>query len=263
MKICVFSEFVMYRWKQILILCLCLIGFSSNVFAETKLIIVTGEIPPLISRQPENSFLTEIFQAVEKEMGVSFVFKFLPWKRCELHIKKLKAWGAIPYVRTPEREKTYDFSERLFETGSKLFGYTSERKMKNISYTELSELKKYKIGGVRGYWYEKMFNDAGIKLELVTNEDQNLKKLRAGRIDFAPLDETAGWHMIRSLFPEESGNFFTLTKPLRVKDSFLMTSKQYPDGQELLTRFNTALKKIKENGVFQKISDKRRIFVTY
>ncbi len=232
---------------------------SSNVFAETELIIVTGEIPPMISEQLENSFLTEIFQAVGREMNVSFVFRFIPWKRCEIEIKQLRAWGAIPYVRTPEREEIYDFSERLYESGSVLFGY----KTGNISYTELRELKNYKIGGVSGYWYEKMFHDAGIELEFVTNEEQNLRKLWGGRIDFAPMNETAGWHMIRNMNLEEIENFFTLEKPLHVSDSFLMTSKLYPDGQELLSRFNTALRKIKENGVFQEIADKRGIYVTY
>ena len=264
MKKYAFSEFVMCRWKQIVIFTLsCVIGFSTDVFAETTLIIVTGEIPPMISEQPENSFLTEIFQEVGKEMDVKFVFQFLPWKRCELYITELKAWGAIPYVKTPEREQIFDFSERLVNATSKLFGYSSDEKMRNISYTELNELKKYRIGGVRGYWYEKMFQDAGIKLDIVTNEEQNIKKLQAGRIHFAPMNETPGWHMIGKLFPEESGKFFTLTKPLRAKDNFLMTSKQYPNGQELLTRFNAALKKIKQNGVFQKIADKRGMKVAY
>ncbi len=250
-------------WKLLFIFIACLPGMASAGGAETSLVIATGEIPPMISEEPENSFLTEIFQELGKEMGVKFVFKFMPWKRCELAVKELNAWGAIPYVKTPERELVFDFSERLVTTTSKFFGYSSEEKMKNISYTELGDLQNYRIGGVRGYWYEKMFYDAGIEPELVTNEEQNIKKLRAGRIDLAPLDETSGWHMIKELFPEESGKFFTLTRPLRTKDSFLITSKQYPDGQELLTKFNAALKKVKDNGVFQQLVEKYGIVLTY
>jgi polar amino acid transport system substrate-binding protein len=250
--------------KKLFIIWVCTIGFSSHAFAETELIIVTGEIPPVISEQSDKSFLTAVFQAVEKEMGVKFVFRFLPWKRCEQSVEELKAWGAIPYVRTPEREKKFDFSERLFNSSSKLFGYSPDGKIKDISYTELSDLKKYRIGGVRGYWYEKKFRDAGIELELVTTEEQNFKKLGSGRVDLVPIDETSGWYIIKNLFPkEESGKFFTLTKPFHTKDCFLMTSKQYPNGQELLKKFNTALKKIKDNGDFQKIADKFGVLITY
>lgn len=254
----------MLTLKQIFIICVCMIGFSSYAAAQTELVIVTGEIPPLISEQPEKSFLTAVFQAVEKEMGVKFVFQFMPWKRCEQSVEELKAWGAIPYVRTPEREKIFDFSDRLFNSSSKLFAYSSDGKIRDISYTELSDLKKYRIGGVRGYWYEKKFREAGIELELVTSEEQNLKKLGAGRVDLVPIDETAGWDIIKRLFPkEEVGKFFTLTKPFHTKDCFLMTSKQYPNGQELLTKFNTALKKVKDNGDFQKLADKFGVLLTY
>lgn len=254
----------MLTLKQIFIICVCMIGFSSHAFAETELIIVTGEIPPFISEQAEKSFLTAVFQAVEKEMGVKFVFRFLPWKRCEQAVEEMTAWGAIPYVRTPEREKLFDFSEKLYTRQSKLFGYSPDGKIRDISYTELSDLKKYSIGGVRGYWYEKKFRDAGIELDLVTTEEQSFKKLGAGRVDLVPADETAGWYIIKSLFPkEEIGKFFTLTKPLQVGDLFLMTSKQYPNGQELLTKFNTALKKIGESGEFQKMTDKFGVLITY
>lgn len=233
----------MATWKVVLLLSACVLGMASTGRAEPTLVITTGEIPPAISEQPDKSFLTAVFQAVEKEMGVKFVFQFMPWKRCEQTVEELKAWGAIPYVR-------------LFNSASKLFGYSADGTRKTISYTELSELKHYKIGGVRGYWYENMFHDAGIELELVTDEEQNVKKLQAGRIDLAPLDETAGWYMIKSLFPEEREKFFTLTPPLSVKDCFLMTSKQYPETQHLLTQFNAALKTIKDNGIFQQLMEK-------
>jgi polar amino acid transport system substrate-binding protein len=70
--------------------------------------------------------------------------------------------------------------------------------------------------------------------------------------------------MIRTLFPpEEVEKFFTLEKPLHVGANYLMTSKQYPDGQNLLARFNAALKTIQENGVYQHIADQHGLVLTY
>lgn len=246
----------MTTWKRIILLSACVLGMVSIGRTETTLVIVTGEIPPTISAQPDQSFLTAVFQAIEQEMGVKFVFQFRPWKRCERAVEELKAWGTIPYIRTSEREKKFDFSDRLYSNAVKFFGYSAGGTKKTMFYTELSDLKPYKVGGVRGYWYENVFREAGIDLELVSNEAQNVKKLKNGRIDLAPFDETPGWYMIKGLFPEDWEKFFTLEKPLTVVDCYLMTAKQSPETQHLLNQFNVALKTIKDNGTFQQLMKK-------
>ncbi len=252
-------------WKHFLILSVCLIGFASTGMAETTLIIATGEYPPYISERPEDSFLTDIFHEIGKEMGVTFTFKFLPWKRCEFAVEGLDVWGAIPYSRNPEREQKFYFSDYLYVGQTLFFAYSPDGRKPQISYTELTDLKDYRIGGVIGYYYETWFRDAGLNVEYVASEEQNFRKLQAGRIDLFPVGEGTGWYRIKALFPpEEVGKFFTLTKPLRAGGGdFLMTSKQYPDTQNLLTRFNFALKTIKDNGFYQKILDQHGVVVTY
>ena len=141
----------MSTWRLFFILCACVTGFASKVSAETTLIIATGELPPYVSENRKESFLTEVLHEVAREMDVTFVFKFMPWKRCESAVEKLEAWGAIPYVRTPEREKKFYFSEKLFIRQAKFFFYSPGGTHKQIPYAGLSDLKGYIIGGVRGY----------------------------------------------------------------------------------------------------------------
>lgn len=254
----------MGTWKQFLILSVCLLGCASTGMAETTLIIATGELPPYVSERPEESFLTDLFQEVAKEMGVTVTFQFLPWKRCEAYVEDLKVWAAIPYVPTPEREKKFDFSKPLYLKETKFFYYSPDGKPKHIPYAELSDLKHYRIGGVRGYFYEPMFREAGIPLDFVNQEEQNFRKLQDERVDLVPALETLGWHMIKKLFPpEEVEKFFTLEKPLDVGANYLMMSKQYPDGQQLLAQFNAALKKIQESGVYQHIAEQHGLVLTY
>ncbi|MHC1728271.1 MAG: substrate-binding periplasmic protein [Syntrophobacteraceae bacterium] len=248
---------------RVLILSLCVIGFSCKGLAVTTLVIATGEHPPYVSENQKESFMTEVLHEVAHEMGVRFEFRFMPWKRCELAVEKLEAWGAIPYVITPEREKKFDFSERLYNKQSKFFFYSRSGTYKQIPYADLSDLKGYRIGGVRGYYYEQAFLEAGLDVEYVTAEELNFRKLQAGRVDLIPAEVVLGFHIIRKLFPLEVGNFFTLSKPLDASGNYLMTSKQYPDSQNLLTKFNVALKKIKGNGVYQRILDKHAVVLTY
>lgn len=253
----------MLTYRLFIILIVCVIGYSSQGLAETTLIIATGELPPYVSKNPKESVMTEVLYEVAHEMGVTFVFRFMPWKRCESAVEKLEAWGAIPYVLTPEREKKFYFSDKLFNREGKFFYYSRNGTHKQIPYAGLSDLKGYIIGGVRGYYYEQSLLEAGLHVEFVTADEQNIWKLRAGKVDLVIADEVVGYYIIRKRFPLEVGNFFTLLKPLDVIGDYLMTSKKYPDTQKLLTQFNMALKKIKENGVYQRILDKQGVVLSY
>jgi len=253
----------MLTWKKLFMLGVCLLGFSSKGMAETTLVIATGELPPYVSQNKNESYLTEVLHEVAREMGVKFVFKFMPWKRCESAVEKLEAWGAIPYVPTPERKEKYFFSDKLFNRQAKFFYYSPTGKSKQIPYSDLSDLKNYIIGGVRGYYYEQPLLKAGLNVEFVTSDEQNFRKLREGKVDLIPSDEVVGFYIIRKRFPLEANNFFVLSKPLDASGDHLLTSKKYPDTQRLLTKFNAALNKIKKNGVYQKVLDKHGVVLTY
>jgi polar amino acid transport system substrate-binding protein len=166
-------------------------------------------------------------------------------------------------VLTPERKKTYDFSDKLFNREGKFFYYNQKGTPKQIPFAVLSDLKGYIIGGVIGYYYEKTLHDAKLNVEYVTEDEQNFWKLRAGKVDLIIADEVVGRYIIRKRFPLDVGKFFTLSKPLDVIGDYLITSKKYPDTQKLLLKFNMALEKIKGNGVYQRILDKHGVVLTY
>jgi polar amino acid transport system substrate-binding protein len=253
----------MPTWRIFIILIGCVMGYSSQGWAETTLIIATGELPPYVSKNPKESVMTEVLHAVAKEMGVTIEFRFMPWRRCESAVENLEAWGAIPYVLTPEREKKYYFSEKLFNREGKFFYYSKRGAPKHIPYAGLSDLKGYIIGGVRGYYYEQTLLEAGLQVEFVTTDEQNFWKLRTGKVDLIIADGVVGSYVIRKRFPQEAGHFLMLRKPLDVIGDYLMTSKQYPNTQNLLTEFNMALKKIKATGVYQRILDQYGVVLTY
>lgn len=254
----------MSNLKLIFLLCFFIIVFTLTGWSETKLVIATNELPPFVSSDQDESFLTDLLMEIGREIGVTFDFQFMPWKRCEIMVDELKAWGAIPYVPTPEREQKYYFSDRLYLRQSKFFLYNSDGIKKQIVFNSLSDLKSYRIGGVLGYYYEKQFSEAGLTVDYVKSEEQNFKKLAVGRVDMIPADQTTGWYLVKKLFPSSDyKNFFVLDKPFNESGNFLITSKKYKDSQKLLINFNSALEKIKNNGVYQKIVKKHNITMIY
>ncbi len=247
---------------QLAVLCAGIVVHSSNGLAEI-LVIATGELPPYVSRNPKDSFLTAVLTEVGHEMGVTFEFRFMPWKRCEAAVEGLEAWGAVPYVPTPERKVKFHFSDKLFNRQMRFYRYVSNGEKKEIPYSELRDLKEYVIGAVRGYYYEHWLRDAGLRVEYVTEDGRNFVKLRKGKVDLILSDEAVAAHIIRNEFPTDAQKFVALSKPLDASGDYLITSKNYPKTQYFLGKFNISLAKIKSNGTYQRILDKYRVEITY
>jgi len=243
------------RTAQVLRLLLVLAACTgSSAFGQTVLVIATNENPPTVSRNPRESFLTQILDEAAKSMGVRFDYQFMPWKRCEMALDRGEAWGAIPYIPTEERMVRYFFSEPLYWRRASLFLHDPGGKRRSVAFKALSDLKGYRIGGVLGYYYESLFREAGLSVEYVASDEQNFRKLAVGRLDLVPADCATGWRMIKSLFPPaDRRNFYTLKKPISQSGVFLMVSRTYPGAEMHLIHFNEALRRMKGDGTFEKI----------
>ncbi len=87
---------------------------------------------------------------------------------------------------TDERSKTYYYSDPYMESLTGFF----VRKSSNIKWKVLEDLKPYRIGTVADNSYSLEFDKADfLKIETVSHEIQNLKKLLKKRIDITVLDK--------------------------------------------------------------------------
>ncbi len=184
-------------WIFLLLLVFSFSGSSISIAQLREITLVTGEWSPYTSESIEGrGVFTEIVSAAFKEMGLKPVYIFLPWKRAEKMVQMGEVFAAFPYIMTDTREEMFDFSERVaFSTGR--FFYCTKHFSQEIPYKTLSDLKPYKVGGVRGYWYETLFNKALLDTSYVNTEKQIIAMLYMNRVDLAPLDEWVGWHLIR------------------------------------------------------------------
>lgn len=232
---------------------------------DQTLVVVTNEYPPYVFADRDQSFLPDLLTAVGREMGVRIDVQIMPWKRGEHEVKELNVWGAVPYVRTPERDKIYDFSAPLYRSTSDFFAYSKDGTKPDIPYETLADLRQYRIGGIQGYYYQKMFKEAGLDVDYALNEEQNFQRLQLGRIDLFPAATTVGWYIVYKMFPpDQAAKFYTLKKPLVPgKPLSVMISKQYPGGAKLLTRFNAALARVRANGTYDRLVDKYKLVLRY
>ncbi|WP_404425747.1 substrate-binding periplasmic protein [Thalassospira australica] len=235
------------------------------VHAGETLVIVTNDYPPYARANAPQSFLPDLFDAIGREMNVHFEFDFKPWKRGEQDVENLEAWGTLPYRRTEERTRKFNFSDALYIEDSPFFAYNAQGAKPEIRYETLADLHSYRLGGIQGYYYQPWFDEAGLNVEYALSEEQNFRMLHMGRIDLFSTARSVGWHVIRRLFPpEEAEKFYTIEKPLlEGAGLYLMTSKDYPNGDELLEHFNAALAKVKQNGTFESLMNRHGLAVNY
>ncbi|MBF0378216.1 MAG: transporter substrate-binding domain-containing protein [Desulfamplus sp.] len=227
--------------------------------AGEKIVLVTGEWAPYTSEKMKGQgFFTEVVSAVFKEAGLEVEYKFYPWLRCEDMIQKGKAYAAFPYMINDERKKIYDFSEPLAKSTGRLF-YLKSNVKSEVVWEKYEDLKKYKVGGTAGYWYEKPFADAGVKLDLAVSDELGMKKLHGGRFDLLATDELVGWDLVNTFFSTDKHNFAVVKKPLNNDNLRLMVSRTYPDSQAITKKVNEALQRIKDKGIYSKILKKYNI----
>lgn len=240
--------------QLILAFTLCVVLLLPVNSQADKLVIATGEWAPYTSDKIENyGFFSEIVKAAVEEMGYDVEFVFYPWRRCYDSVKNGLVWAAFPYSYTQNRSREVMFSDKISYSVTKFFYYGQNQAFR---YETLEDLKRYKIGGVIGYFYEETFREIGLHVDYAPREISAIEKLLRQRTDLLPLNELVGWHIIKTNFADHSSDFGVLEKPFSRDDLHLIVSKSYPNTNQLLQRFNYALRTVKDRLIYDSILER-------
>lgn len=210
---------------------------------KPELLLVTGEWGPFTSsKMPGGGIGTKIVTNVIRMMGYRPKIKFVPWKRCEKMVEDGEVWATFPYAKTEERAKRFHFSNRLFSNTPYFFYYNNE-KMKKVQWKKIEDLKPYVLGGLRGYYHEKLFKVPGLKVRWLNNVDGMVDNLVKGNIELAPLSDIVFYHTLKKL-KISSKKVGHLKKPVKeTLTNHVMSSKTFTGGDKLLKKFNAELDK--------------------
>ena len=245
-----------HRLPSILLvmLSLCVGGAQAEpqVSDLPELRLTTGEWPPYTSAaMPQGGCLTPIVAEAVRRMGYRPRIEFYPWRRAEEMVRQGEAFAAFPYAASPERERNFSFSEPLWMTRT-VFFYDREHYRGPKSWKNLEDLAPFRLGGLLGSYYEPALRGNGLSVEYVATDEQNFRKLHAGRIDLVPTDELQGWWMLDKLFPEQKDRalFDTLIPGYQSAPVRLMIGRTFTGANPLTLTlaFNNALSQLKDSG---------------
>lgn len=126
-----------------------------------------------------------------------------------------------------------------------------------FDWTTIDDLKGWKVGGTAGYSYgddwDKAVKDGRLKVEDVTTDEQNLRKLLLRRVDIVAMEVDVANYLIRTqLSPEEAAMVTQHPRLVMQTPICLALSRQSARSAELLTRFNRGLRRLTESGAYER-----------
>lgn len=220
---------------------------SSN---KEVIYITNGEWLPYLSENLEEyGFVSQIVSESFALEDIEVRYMFRPWTRAFEEARIGKFNGSLVWRSTPEREADFYFSEPVL-IGETVFFHLKSLKFDWKSY---EDLLTYRIGGAKGYTYTFQ-SHPDISIEYAANEQQNLKKLLARRIDLFPSDLEVGYAFLYHYFPSTETEMVTHhKKAFEITEYHLILSKRISDNKRYLALFNRGLKKLRESGRYDEI----------
>lgn len=213
----------------------------------SSLVIVTGDYPPGINKADDDKgYISRLVSDAFALEGIKVEFVFVPWAR-GLRMARLGHEACIMYyAKTPDRVKSFIFSEPLFEEEWLFF----HLKTTPIKWQTLTDLSRYIFGATLSYSYSEEFHklsdEQKLNVHWVARDTQNWQMLMAGRIDIFP-SVKSGWHQLRQLYSEASiAQVTTHPKPLKTQFNYLLFSKEHPKAEYFRDKFNQGFTKLKK-----------------
>ena len=223
-----------------------------NIFSSEKIVMAIGDWEPFTSSRDKNAKIAEkVVTEAFKIVGIDIEYEYFPWKRCHLITKKGKIVGTFPWIKTDERVKDFYVSEDYIIKDRTVFFHLREN---NFRWDSFKDLEKYKVGATDGYSVTKTLEDNSVLLDIAPKEDLNYKKLLTKRIDIYPTAFYVGYYQLNMLYEPSKAKLFTNHPKSIGEDTYhMLISKKFPNGKELMDKFEKGLKELKESGKYEKI----------
>lgn len=215
-----------------------------NAFALT---LTTEEYPPYNFSKDDGKTVTglstDVMREVVKRTGMKATFALYPWKRAYMMAQEDKETCVYSTTRTEAREKLFKWVGPLTPNTWVLYAKADSP----ISIKTLEEAKKYKVGGYQGDAKAAFLKEQGFTVDEAMNEEQNIKKLEAGRLDLWAASSGVGPWIAKSM-----GVGIKPVLSFKEVEMYAACHLSMPDAD--INKMNEAVKAIRADGTYDRIS---------
>lgn len=234
----------------LLLACLCR---PALVSAETMRLVTGNDYAPFTGQQlPGGGLLTQVVQAALTQVEVNAELEWQPWKRGMQMTQKGEYDATFPYVRTVAREHDFLYSEPLALIEQRLFGRAGEV----YEVSDLAALKGKRLCYPLG-WQLPTALDQMIAQGLLTRHSppgllQCARLLLLNRDDVFVADGTIGAAAL-SQAGALTSQFYRSQSTFPSTSLHLLVSRQHPQAEKLITRFNRGLALLRKNNQYDQL----------
>lgn len=224
-------------------------SIGSAAFAAEIVVFDDGN-PPFMYRQGTEAagVYVRLTREAFKRAGVEADIQVTAWKRAVAMADAGEAALGGCYMND-ERLAKYDFTDKLYDETLLLF----VRKGKAFKFETMADLKGKKIGVMPGWSYGDAFDkaraDKVFTAEEVESDDQNIKKLVAGRLDAIIIEKLSA----RKLLGAVPAEVEALAQPLQQLSTYVAFNKK-AGKLSVVKKFNDALRAMRADGSYDKIA---------
>jgi len=234
--------------------CFGLIFFSCIPISAQKITVVTESFPPysyVDKKTGEHTGVaTNIVKAIIKEAGVSYNLTEYPWARAYRMAQSRPNVLIYSLKRTAEREELFKW---IGELSAHKSHFITLKSAKVAPFDSIEQLKTQHISVIRDGAIAKGLQDAGFtNLDLNASREVIWKKIKMGRTKIWCTDILSARYVVKQ--NGDDPKLIQILQPYPSEDNqslYAAFSKQTDD--KIVSVFKGALKKIKQNGVYQAI----------
>jgi len=223
---------------------LVIIVFPINVQAtsDTDNLIGSYYIPGYVVNKKEG-LLIQLHNEIINRAQLSLDLIVEPTQRIQQSFKNNQLIGYFPelWQHIPKDKSEVVVSDNIAFKALIIF-----TKNKGKTITQFSDLEGLTIGAVRGFSYGQMEENTNIKIQYVSSDEQNVKKLLSGRIDAMIGDSQSTVLAVKSLDHNQE-IFYNTKQAIDILDIFYVFQKT-PQGIAIRDKVNIAIKSLKKEG---------------
>lgn len=222
--------------------------------ASEQIRLTNGEWPPYLSEHlPHNGAASHIVKEAFAAVDIDVEYGFFPWKR-SYQLAKEGAWnGTLIWVKTPESEKDFYYSDIVVADPEYLFSLKSRK----LKWKKIRDLKGLTIGVPLHTVYptlEAAEKDGILSIDRSDDYDSLYQRLLHKQIDAVPQVNQAGKYFLRtSLNKKDLAKITHSPTILQLRQYHLILSKNVADNKRLLGLFNQGLAILKARGRYYEI----------
>ncbi|MDO6567251.1 extracellular solute-binding protein [Alteromonas sp. 1_MG-2023] len=263
------SNFLSHFLSVVILIGLNTFTFKANADQSNTITLATSEVSPFSSEHNQlQGYINEVIHLTFKEIGITPKFEFYPHARAIYLADSGQIEGVFPLHRSEEPLKGMVYSDAI-PGGSINYLVHNNRKIENLFEADLGDsvdqfvgMGLTRLGVLRGSQIpESLSQTEKIHKLLAKSLPTLLDMLERGRVDFIYIDEYSAKQAIINHRPHLAQKF-KFIKPLKGQNPyFLGLSKQLPNAQKFIERFNRALASLQADGTIDKVLKRYGIYI--